>query len=94
MGGWRIYNTPQWRQIRAQVKANAKGLCQYELKRNGCYVPGYAVDHIVPLSKGGSEFGGTFTFLSKEAHAIKTASEKHMTVDQIMAEWGVLAVPT
>lgn len=43
---------------------------------------GYHVDHIVPLSQGGSDSPGNMQLISVHQHKVKTANERKMTSKQ------------
>jgi len=53
-------------------EAKQKFLRQHGLRR---VPPGYEIDHIVPLSEGGSDTPSNMELLSKSAHHAKTAAE-------------------
>ena len=43
-----FYHTPAWRKLR-KIKITNDPLCEH-CKRNGLIVPGYAIDHILPIA--------------------------------------------
>lgn len=48
------YDDAAWRRVRTEVLERDGGLCQVRLK--GCTVEAAAVDHIIPVSDGGTLF--------------------------------------
>jgi 5-methylcytosine-specific restriction protein A len=61
-------------QDRNRIRARDCGLCQ-ECKRQGRVAVGSAVDHIVPLWKGGSDGDLNKELLCRPCHDAKTARE-------------------
>lgn len=59
---------------RSRIRERDCGLCQ-ECKRNGRTALGAAVDHIVPLWKGGSDEDDNKELLCNNCHDAKTARE-------------------
>jgi 5-methylcytosine-specific restriction protein A len=61
-------------QDRNRIRLRDCGLCQ-ECKRRGRVTGGMAVDHIVPLWKGGSDDDANKELLCQPCHDAKTARE-------------------
>ena len=59
---------------RDRIRRRDCGLCQ-ECKRNGRVAMGAAVDHIVPLWKGGSDDDANKELLCAPCHDVKSARE-------------------
>jgi len=59
---------------RERIRARDSGLCQ-ECKRNGRTSIGAAVDHIIPLWKGGSDDDSNKELLCAPCHDVKTVRE-------------------
>lgn len=59
---------------RDRIRRRDCGLCQ-ECKRNGNVAMGAAVDHIVPLWKGGSDDDANKELLCAPCHDVKSARE-------------------
>lgn len=59
---------------RERIRRRDCGLCQ-ECKRNGRVAMGAAVDHIVPLWKGGSDDDANKELLCAPCHDVKSARE-------------------
>lgn len=71
------YKTPNYRRVRKAVIERDKGLCQVCL-RNSKITQFNAVDHIVPLSQGGSiDDPANLQCICNKCHAEKTAVESH-----------------
>jgi hypothetical protein len=62
-----------------KVKRNSTAKKEF-LKKNGYNnLPyGYEVDHIKPLSEGGTDTPDNMQLITKESHKIKTADERHL----------------
>lgn len=73
-GEKRIYSSGIWKKKRTIVINRAMGLCE-ECDRNGRVNPGVEVDHILPISQGGSDDISNLQLLCKPCHARKTATE-------------------
>ncbi|MGE6739661.1 HNH endonuclease [Allorhizobium pseudoryzae] len=73
MANW-PYNTTAWRKLRA-AKLKASPLCQH-CKERGLLKPANAVDHNIPIAKGGEPFPALedLTSLCEPCHNEKTAS--------------------
>lgn len=69
----KVYKSTQWRKVRQLVIDRANGWSEPELKQ-GKYVPGYIVDHIIPLTPDNVDnqaiaFGlDNLQYVSKEWH--------------------------
>lgn len=68
-----------WDKIRQVIITRDKGLCQACL-REGRLNPyrkgqGFAVDHIIPKAKGGTDEAGNLMLICREHHARKTERE-------------------
>ncbi|MFD8789281.1 HNH endonuclease [Streptomyces vinaceus] len=68
---------PGWRRRRAAAWREAGGLCQHLRYDTGlpCVAAGAAVDHIIPVSQGGSSEPSNLQVLCKYHHDRKTALE-------------------
>lgn len=64
----------KWRLLRQQVIKRDNYLCQECLKA-GIFTSGAEVDHIVPISKGGTDNLDNLQLLCKRCHAQKTYKE-------------------
>ena len=65
----------RWRKVRRLALARDNHLCQDHARR-GVLVEGNEVDHVVPVSRGGSRFDlGNLETLCGSCHARKTARE-------------------
>lgn len=60
---------------RERIRRRDKGLCQ-ECLRNGRASIGHQVDHIVPLSAGGSDTDGNKELLCLDCHKAKSRAER------------------
>lgn len=63
-----------WRKTRERIMSRDCGLCQVCLKE-GNYIIGKEVDHIVPLFKGGTDSDDNLQTICTEHHAEKTAHD-------------------
>jgi len=63
-----------WRKIRAPIIKRDDGLCQRCL-RYGRVTAFFAVDHVIPKSKGGSDYEDNLECICKQCHKIKTDTE-------------------
>lgn len=73
-GEKRIYQTTAWKKIVNAVWVMDNGLCR-NCKSKGLIVPGNDVDHIKPISQGGSNELSNLQLLCKNCHKQKTARE-------------------
>lgn len=73
MADW-PYNTSTWRKLRA-AKLRSSPLCEHCIERQQ-FTPAKAVDHNVPVSKGGDPFPplAELTALCERCHNEKTAT--------------------
>ncbi|HEY5536092.1 MAG TPA: HNH endonuclease signature motif containing protein [Ignavibacteria bacterium] len=70
----KTYKTTSYAKVKRNENAKKKFLKSMGYKR----VPnGYQVDHIRPLSEGGSDTPDNMQLITKESHKYKTAQEKH-----------------
>jgi 5-methylcytosine-specific restriction protein A len=63
-----------WRRKRDQVMQRDKFMCQCE-RCQGKRLPAHEVDHIVPLSQGGTDDPKNLRAVNRECHKAKTARE-------------------
>lgn len=63
-----------WQAIRQRIMMRDKGLCQ-ECLRQGRYTPAAVVDHIKPISQGGTDADTNLQALCKAHHDDKTRAE-------------------
>lgn len=73
-GGKRVYDTSFWKKLRKQTLNRDNWLC-CECARNGKVKPATEVDHIIPLSKGGTNDLSNLQSLCHECHTAKTHSD-------------------
>lgn len=73
---------PYWAQLKAAVKSRALGLCEHitegdllDPQPKRCVYPGADVDHIKPLSHGGTDDLSNLQLLCLWHHKQKTAKE-------------------
>ena len=67
-----------WRRLRAQILERDGHLCQCDgCKAQGRLLIAHEVDHIVPLSQGGTDDPGNLRAINRECHKAKTAREAH-----------------
>jgi len=68
-----------WRRKRDAVLQRDGYLCQCEQCQEGSRLPKVAneVDHIVPLSQGGTDDPSNLRAINRECHRAKTAREAH-----------------
>lgn len=65
-----------WRRKRDQVMARDKYLCQCdECKATGALKMAHEVDHIVPLSQGGTDTPDNLRAINRDCHKAKTQRE-------------------
>ncbi len=70
----KTYKTTGYTKVKRSSSAKKEFLREHGYKK----VPyGYDVDHIIPLSKGGTDTPGNMQLISKSQHKIKTANERH-----------------
>ncbi len=63
-----------------KVKRNQSAKKEFLRSKGYKKVPsGFEVDHIIPLSKGGTDTPDNMQLISKENHKKKTANERHST---------------
>lgn len=68
-----IYDDPEWRRLRDQVRREAGGRCQ----REGCPARGRYVDHIIEIKDGGPPLDrSNLELLCPSHHQIKTAAAR------------------
>lgn len=60
---------------RERIRYRDKGLCQ-ECARQGIVKLGTEVDHITPLSRGGTDADGNLQLLCRECHKAKSRIER------------------
>lgn len=71
----RMHGRP-WARLRAQVLERDRFLCQCtECKKHGYVRPADEVDHVVPLSLGGTNALANLQAINRECHARKSRSE-------------------
>lgn len=73
-GETRVYQTSVWKKKRQIVINRAMGLCE-SCDKEGRITPGVEVDHIVPVSRGGTDEISNLQLLCVPCHRKKTANE-------------------
>jgi len=78
IGGTKYYYGQNYRNTGITKVKRSNSARNYYLKSRGLrdVPPGYEVDHIVPLSKGGSDQSWNMQLLPKYMHKLKSSSEK------------------
>lgn len=69
-----LTSSSQWIRLRELVKKRDEYLCQ-ECLKNGYLVCGSEVDHIIPVSQGGSDSLDNLQLLCTSCHRVKTLKE-------------------
>ncbi len=70
----KTYKTTGYTKVKRSTSSKKEFLHQHGYKK----VPyGYEVDHIIPLSKGGTDTPDNMQLITKEQHKHKTAYERH-----------------
>ncbi len=65
-----------WRRLRDQILRRDSYLCQCdECKRLGRLLPANEVDHVIPLSQGGSDSPDNLRAINRDCHRAKTQRE-------------------
>jgi 5-methylcytosine-specific restriction protein A len=65
-----------WRRTRARILERDKYLCQCEACRKAnLLTPANEVDHIIPISQGGTGEDSNLRAINAQCHALKTALE-------------------
>lgn len=76
LSGW------DWAKVRPRILARDGHLCQSCLQA-GRYTQATEVDHVIPLSKGGSNDDDNLMALCHTCHGLKTATERHISRKKI-----------
>jgi 5-methylcytosine-specific restriction protein A len=92
--GKRVHHTSEWKyRISPHIKDLANHLCINHLLMNpSIVVQGVITEHIVPVSKGGTEAHSNLSCFCKECATIKTSWERNRTVSQILRRYGHTAI--
>ena len=73
--GWRTRPLPpKWEATRRRILARDDGQCQ--LRYRGCTRTADAVDHTVPVSRGGDDEDTNLQAVCRSCHAVKTNQER------------------
>lgn len=72
-----FYNSTKWKQLRFSYRYHHP-YCEQCLKEKNDYVPMYVVDHVIPISIGGSpDDTANFQSLCQPCHDSKSGRERH-----------------
>lgn len=68
-----------WRRVRDRIMRRDCYLCQCEkCQAEGLLTPAHEVDHIVPLSQGGTDQDSNLRAINRECHKLKTQRESDL----------------
>lgn len=92
--GRRVHHTSEWKNdISPRVKRLANHICINHLKMSpSIIVRGVITEHIVPVSKGGSNELSNLSCFCKECATIKTSWERNRSVNDIRKRYGKTAI--
>jgi 5-methylcytosine-specific restriction protein A len=92
--GKRVHHSSEWKyQISPHIKDLANHLCiNCLLSEPSRVVQGVITEHIVPVSKGGTEEYSNLSCFCRECATIKTSWERNRTVSQILNRYGHTAI--
>ncbi len=92
--GKRVHHTSQWKyHISPHVKELANHLCiNHLLMTPSIVVRGVITEHIVPVSKGGTEEYSNLSCFCNECATIKTSWERNKSVNEVLRRYGHTAI--